>query len=137
MDTKQSKKERMCTRIQEHGENLLAIFPGAVERDPVKLCKKLRKLEGEAGKFALDYCNGDWQPKDENEVEWRTNVYLGKLCAILGIGFSRAEEMGIFINLDPRGYALKIGDAWVRANDFRLHRDMGGYGIIAPDITND
>lgn len=33
--------------VMEHGKQLLAIFPSATERDPVKLCRKLRKLERE------------------------------------------------------------------------------------------
>jgi hypothetical protein len=42
----------------------------------------------------------------------------------------------VIINRDPRGYALKIGDDWMSAHHTsRLHRDMGGYGILAPDLT--
>jgi len=37
--------------------------------------------------------------------------------------------------MDPRGYALKLDDEWTRANAPHIHRDWGGYGILAPDLT--
>jgi len=40
--------------IKEHGRNLLAIFPDATEKDPVKLCKKLRRIEAKAHRAADD-----------------------------------------------------------------------------------
>lgn len=53
-----TKRDRMYARIAQHGQNLLAIFPDASERDPVKLCKKLRKLETVAAAIGLQLCNG-------------------------------------------------------------------------------
>ena len=107
--------------VIKHGEDLLAIFPKAVERDPVKLCRKLRRIEVAAGNSACAYCNGDidiegWEMTQRN---------ISKRVAAL-LGTDR-----VWINGDPRGYALKVdlGDG----ED--LHRDWGGYGIIAPDLT--
>ena len=40
----------------------------------------------------------------------------------------------LFCNGDARGYALKIDDEYIRNNNFNIHRDWGGYGIIAPDF---
>lgn len=37
----------------------------------------------------------------------------------------------VWINGDPRGYALKVD---LRPGE-SLHRDLGGYGIIAPDLS--
>lgn len=34
------------------------------------------------------------------------------------------------------GYALKIHSEWTAKNAPDLHRDWGGYGIIAPDLTD-
>lgn len=48
---------------------------------------------------------------------------------------NRRPLVPVFVNLDPRGYSLKIRDEWVREHDAKIHRDMGGYGIIAPDLT--
>lgn len=48
---------------------------------------------------------------------------------------SELERRGVFVNLDPRGYALKIDDEYMRAHNLKLHTDMGGYGILAPEIN--
>lgn len=54
--------------------------------------------------------------KRENEV---INIFNNKL-------------KGLFINQDPRGYALKIKG---EGGDYDgLHRDLGGYYILAPDF---
>lgn len=39
----------------------------------------------------------------------------------------------VWFNGDPRGYALKVD---LRDGE-TLHRDWGGYGIIAPDLSDD
>jgi hypothetical protein len=41
----------------------------------------------------------------------------------------------VFVNLDPRGYALKIDEAWMRKHNPALSRDWGGYGLLAPEIN--
>jgi hypothetical protein len=158
-------------RIEQHGMNLLAIFPNATERDPVRLCKKLRRLERDGASFALRLCNGPEFPSQEAEdaigerILRNVNKLLGNVreyqpktgakcgcnrgvqrdncpaCEGTGyaIDFARIRNqpptVPVFLNRDPRGYALKIDDEWMRAHpQFRLHTDWGGYGIIAPEI---
>jgi hypothetical protein len=53
-----TERRTMYEQIEQHGNNLLAIFPRATERDPVELCKKLRALERRAAAVALRLCNG-------------------------------------------------------------------------------
>ena len=118
-------------RIIEHGYNLLRIFPNATERDAVKLCKKLRRLETKAHAIGLQLCNGP-EMKD-GEQEDRINLVLHKVSKLLGIELNDGSP-NVFVNLDPRGYALKISCEWMKAFDAVLHKDMGGYGIIAPEI---
>ena len=126
-----NKRAAMLARIKAHGDNLLAVFPDATERDPVKLCKKLRRLEARASAITLHNCNVGMTDADYFEATARV---LARVHALLQYN---AHEVPVFVNGDPRGYALKIDDAWVRAHaDYRLHRDWGGYGIIAPDLTN-
>ena len=122
-------KQRMIERITRHGENLLAIFPNATEQDPIKLCKRLRRWEAKATRATTAYCNGD-----VSECAVETSYIVQKVRALLGL---KASDKRVFVNQDPRGYALKIDDAWTRDNAPALHRDWGGYGIIAPDLTND
>ena len=145
--------------IIRHGNNLLGIFPNATERDPIKLCKKLLKLESQAYQHTLELCNGD-EPGEHGE-QWRERhnsamfLILNRVHVLLGNTTQNGGSVPVFINRDARGYALKIDDAWMRANGWtlnksnrhtngsgsisvaRLRRDNGGYGIIAPEIGKD
>jgi hypothetical protein len=56
-------------------------------------------------------------------------VLLCKRLRSIEASASRMAEA--YCNGDPRGYALKI-DLQVGEE---LHRDWGGYGIIAPDLS--
>ncbi len=141
--------------IERHGRQLLAIFPNAKERDPVKLCKKLRRLETEASALTLALCNGDYLSGKEGLIDEQLDAILAKVNALLGNNgppppFATLRQLvPVFINRDPRGYALKIEDSWMRemrdnpktvhlAVAFvALHRDWGGYGILAPEIGRD
>jgi len=159
--------------VQRHGEQLLAIFPHATERDPVNLCKKLRRLERRGTALGLRLCNGPKFPR-EGDAERESDSILAAVNFLLGNGneyqpktgakcgcrrgierdnFPTCEGTGhvidfrairnrlplvpVFVNLDPRGYSLKIDDAWMRAHDCRLYSDRGSYGIIAPNLTNE
>ncbi len=67
--------------ISTHGQNMLVIFPNATERDPVALCKKLRRLEAKAEALALENCNVG---VPDDEYERRTKAILTKVNALLG-----------------------------------------------------
>lgn len=146
MATTEEKRPSQAERIAEHGRKLLAIFPRATERDPVKLCKRLRALEARAAAVALRLCNGPEYPGGYEAVDKITDAILAKVDALLGNHTTHNSETGdtrcrvpIFINRDPRGYALKIEDDWVSARRDsqgfpRIDTDWGGYGIIAPEI---
>lgn len=148
----------MLDRIERHGRNLLAIFPEAKERDPVKLCKKLRRIEAEAHEFALRCCNGPEWPSEEAQDDDASEI-IAKAGDLLQ---PQAVGVPVRLNRDARGYSLKISDYWLReateqafravgqfkrrcagrtaAHNYHmalagLHRDWGGYGIIAPDLT--
>lgn len=109
------------SEIITHGEHLLAIFPSATERDPLALCRKLRRIERRAHKAAEAACNhqagADAWPRERARAREAANALLG--------------TYRVWVNGDPRGYALKVdlrdGEA--------LCSDWGGNGIIAPDLT--
>ena len=114
-------------RITQHGEQLLAIFPNAIERDPVKLCKRLRRLEVCGSKAAEAYCNGDF-----SDAKW----VIAKTATLAGLRtLLKPGDVPVFISGDPRGYALKIDNGYMAAHGVAMHRDLGGYGILAPDLT--
>lgn len=122
-----TKKELMYERIRKHGEDLKAIFN--LDDDPVKLCKRLHIIENQAHKAAEDYCNGKLETADWEAI---SDKFLVKVNKILN-----NKTVPIFINGDSRGYALKIEDEYVRAHNLTIHKDWGGYGIIAPDFDGE
>jgi hypothetical protein len=124
MNEKQWKK--MYRQIEEHGRDLLVLYPDATEPDPVKLCKKLRRIDLEGHAFAERLCDGPEYPSAD-ALEEEHNRILAKAVKLLGYG------PRIFLNQDPRGYALKIDCDTSKA--LSIHKDWGGYGIIAPDFT--
>jgi hypothetical protein len=134
--TMNTKKQRQAEQIKAHGENLLAIFPNATEKDPVTLCKKLRRLETKARRITTDYCNGDFDAGENGEkLDAALDPILANVNAILGN--TGKNPVPVFVNRDPRGYALKIDDVWMHNKQARIYSDWGGYGIIAPEFTGD
>ena len=108
----------------------LAILCGLENPDGKKLSLKLWKLEQIASKAAVDYCNGVIQYE---EFETITNPIETQVNALFN-----GNLKGLFINGDPRGYALKIQDKEFRElyrDATRLTQDVGGYGILSPDLS--
>ena len=114
----------MYNRIERHGQRLNIIFH--TQYEPIALCEKLRLLEGKQDKANLDYCNGDMTATQHELITERT-----RNAAINLLGTNGPD---IYINDDPRGFALKIQPKDAQALD--LPRDLGGYGLLAPDLTN-
>jgi len=121
---------KMYRNIFNHGANLNAIFETGL--DNVKLAKKLHSLEVKAHKLAEDYCNGENGVTTDNWDE-KCEPILKNVDKILN--YTR-KGIPVFVNGDARGYALKIDDEYVRANNIKIHKDWGGYGIIAPDFRD-
>jgi len=117
--------------VIKHGQQLLDIFPNAVEQDPIKLYSKLRMLERDGESLGLRLCDGPEFTGGDAEADRVALKILAKVFNLLGY-----TEVPIFLNRDPRGYALKIKSEWMAKHpDKRLHTDMGQYGILAPDLT--
>ena len=126
-----NKKEILYSRITKHGQNLKAVFNLDQDIDPVKLCKRLFRLENKAHKLAEDFCNGEI---DQLEWDQKADKILTKVEAI----FQNKANGFIFVNGDARGYSLKILEEFTTAlrnrSNVNIHRDWGGYGILAPDF---
>ena len=127
-----NRKSRMNEQILKHGFNLKRIFfannPYG-EPSPVSLAKSIHRLEVKAHRMAEDYCNGliesdEWLEKKEKSI-------LKSLDRLINF---KAQGIPVFVNGDPRGYALKIDDAYVKEHNLDIHRDWGGYGILAPEF---
>jgi hypothetical protein len=116
--------------VREHGRKLLAIFRHATDKDPVSLCRKLRHLESRGNNLAKRKCNDASTTYDQ--ADKLAEDIVAKLDRLLGFA---ADKIPVFLNSDPRGYALKIACDYVKKHDLDIYRDWGGYGIIAPDLT--
>ena len=156
--TKTELKRNITTAmIREHGEGLIRFFgldPNLA--DPINLCKKLRRLENQAHRITTQLCNGfpelDHESQEDHiaELEIKLCRIEGKVCDLLQSHYDETpinkqiKLNAIFINRDPRGYALKVDSETVKYfaketnyADFFPHQDWGGFGIIAPDLTTD
>jgi len=120
-------KKEMENRIRNHAEMLDAIFPNA-HKQGVDLCKWLRRKESVGNRMATDWCNGDLSNEDWDNA---SDNLLQSVNEMLG---NDPAKITIFINGDARGYTLKIHDDSMRENSLELHRDWGGFGILAPDL---
>jgi hypothetical protein len=132
-------KAAVDTRVRAHGEVLKAAFGLPRDTDPVNLCRKLRRLEREGAALGLRLCNGPEFPTETAADEVAAAI-LARVDAILH--YTR-RGVPVILNCDPRGYALKVETEWTEEfnrgryarGETELHRDMGGYGIVAPDLT--
>ena len=124
-----STKIEMYARIRKHGEDIKKIFSLPADTDPIKLCKRLRKYELRAQKIQDIQAAGRYEEAAREEAL----LFVGLMVFLKQ---TSANEFGIFLNQDQRGYALKISDDVVREKNLRfMHRDAGGFGIIAPDLN--
>ena len=131
--------------VTRHGETLLRAFPNATEKNPVALCKKLRRIETAVARPILDYCNGE-NGATQDTLDHACAMAQIRAGNLLGLDRHGIALCGLFVNRDPRGHALKLesdNSGWFAdwqsaqyaAGLPALHTDMGGYGIIAPDLT--
>ena len=119
-----NKKAQQKENILMHGFKLQRLYPESNHFGPVELCKKLHRIEAEAGRYALQTCNGPEMTEEEQDKK-ETSI-LRRIKAILGKG------PAVFINTDPRGYALKIETETAKSLD--IEKDWGGFGIICPEF---
>jgi hypothetical protein len=119
----------MREQILRHGFDLKRLFKiDDYNVGPVSFAKTIHRLEVKAHRLAEDECNGI-----EVKENWEDGI-LRSLDRITGF-----KKLGIpcFVNGDPRGYALKVEDSYIRENNIDIYRDWGGYGILAPEFTGE
>lgn len=120
-----NKKQKMDAAILSHGLTLIRHYGNGSGGGPVTLCKALRRAETRMHRIAEEYCNGT--VTDERLERANENARKAALRLL-----PKLNPEHLHINQDPRGYALKIETEYTPTD---LHRDWGGYGIIAPDLT--
>lgn len=101
-----------------------------------KAVERATKLLGKIPTVAVNHTNGNCPD---------CNSRYGDAHADTCKGGNHSIESILHVNRDPRGHALKLDDNWTRkhndamrkAGDFaaQIHSDMGGYGILAPNLN--
>lgn len=86
---------------------------------------QINAIERRAHKLAEDVCN---IPMTEAMIDTR----MKKIIEQTTRAFSGSLPDNFFINMDPRGYALKIIQEGTGVP--LSYQDLGGYGIIAPEF---
>lgn len=80
-----------------------------------------------ATKATTAYCNGEI---DEVACDEACRFAAEAVARIFG-----GVPAGFFVNRDPRGYALKLDNEVTTIPD-GMHKDWGGYGILAATIDD-
>lgn len=94
--------------------------------------RQLRFCEDVLQRLHVDMCNAQVSP---SRIASAHNTARSLIQKYFGPKFL---ENYFYLNSDPRGYALKVEDAFEREvlypAGINLQRDMGGYGLLAPDF---
>ena len=121
-------RDRRAARIERHNRILFRL--GAKVTHPYNV---LRRIETVANRLMEDYCNGE---VSETGYDLRYEKIKTRVAEVFGGNLPE----GFYLNSDPRGYALKLDDAYVRdkewEGDERIETDWGGYGLLAPDFND-
>lgn len=114
----------------EHVETLRKIANLETGYEADELYKKLHRIEAKCSRIFTAEFNG-WIDLPENESEKRDAKILKTVQSLL------PGLKTIFLNGDPRGYALRIKSDEVkelRDLGISFYTDFGGYGILCPDF---
>lgn len=119
----------MSVSEQQARHLTILVAIGAVTSNPLRT---LTRLDRKAHVYNEQWCNGDITEEIyEDAITIITTgverVFGGKL------------PDGFVLNRDPRGYALKLDDTYIRNAEGPvkdIFRDFGGYGILAPEFRN-
>jgi hypothetical protein len=138
-----TKKQRMYENIEKHGKDLINFFGLPEDTDAIKLCKRLFRIEKKAHHATTCLCNTNTLDLLElnqytgydviQATEEEQDAFFDGIERALSKIIGADNLKKCFINHDPRGYALKIRSE--DAKDAKIHKDWGGYGIIAPDFN--
>jgi hypothetical protein len=121
---------RYLNQLNRHAKELESL--GAI--DGIEAYNTLCRIEKRAHKLAEDLCNIEIPEEIQDKRAAAIYKQIEKV-------FGRVPE-GVFINYDPRGYALKIrSENNKKWNDipsdnekYISYTDWGDYGILAPEF---
>jgi len=98
-------KETTLKEVIKHGENLKVFFNLPKDLNVVQLCLKLRRIEIKAHILMEERYNGTNKTEETQETE--NEIILNKVDKLLNF---KQQNIPVFLNENPRGYALKVDD---------------------------
>ena len=123
-------KKENADQFFRHICNIQALAGLFSYHEALMLYKSLHRLEARIDRENTNDCNGTSGLTEDQETARDKRRFL-KYKSLL------PNVPGLFINGDPRGYALKIHvkeTQELRDKDINLYTDWGGYGILAPEF---
>lgn len=123
-------KAKNADQFFRHVCNLQTLAGLESYHEAYELYKKLHRIEARCARLFMDECNGV-NMLSEGESEKRDARILQQVKNLV------PGLKTIFLNGDPRGYALKISTEETRElrdKGINIHQDWGGYGILAPEF---
>jgi hypothetical protein len=121
-------QEHVIRWRENHHKALETLRAPGVTTNGLDLWRKLCRVESAAHLVATHYCNGAVDGDHWEMIKEDTRAKVARIFGKLPDGF--------FVNGDPRGYALKLDNEKVTIPE-GMHKDWGGYGILAPIIDNE
>ena len=118
-------KTTKANQIANHVNNLVARY-GSLTVSPETLWRVIRRAECKMNRLAAIDADGRLTVE-----EWEQAEQVARRCVIRCFANPEKITRELWVNGDPRGYALKLG------KDMRgtgLATDWGGYGILAPEF---
>ena len=118
-------KENLNKWRENHHKALESLKGENCNLNGLQLWRKLRTIEVIAHAAATDYYNTKIDTAQLDAVKDSVGKEIERL-------FKR-KIPGLMFNSDPRGYALKLDNETVTIPE-GMHKDWGGYGILAAII---
>ena len=119
---------RNAQAFTKHITNI-SLLAGIDTFEAEKLFNRLVRLEKKAHRLCEYECNTG------EDMDDQLKSILLKVKKLLNVADCSELDDAVFINGDPRGYALKIRSEYVAKHNIDIYRDWGGYGILAPDFN--
>lgn len=123
-------KAKNADQLFRHVCNLQTIAGLSSYHEAYELYKKLHRIEARMTRIFTNECNGYSELTEEQEEKRDARVLKQLKDLLPGL-------KTIFLNGDPRGYALKISAEErieLQMKGINLYSDFGGYGILAPEF---
>jgi hypothetical protein len=116
-------------KLRKHYSQLRPIYKALGMPDDVQMMQRLCKLERTLHRHAEEACSVPLSARQELYRERFAENAVKEVESMMPLLAGK-----VFINGDPRGWAIKIDDKHKQLiNDSRIARDWGGYGLLSPD----